>query len=115
MPERTSRANKAEAVLLFVAPAAQKKNPPRPAFWSGLLLDIGKVNAIALHEKPYGYSDDQERRQIDRQRFKCPHEVLRHENEPGQYLPQTQDTAGQMRIPLARAVPAERRRQPRRP
>ena len=66
MPEQTSRANKAEAVLLFVAPAAQKKNPARLAFCSGLLLDIGKVNAIALHEKPYGYSDDQERRQIDR-------------------------------------------------
>jgi hypothetical protein len=88
MPEQTSRANKAEAVLLFVAPAAQKKNPARLAFRSGLLLDIGKIDAIALHEKPYGYSDDQERRQIDRNRFKCPHVVLRHENEPGQYLPQ---------------------------
>jgi hypothetical protein len=89
MPEQTSRANKAEAALVFGAPAAQKKKPARPAFCSGLLLDIGKVNAIALHEKPYGYSDDQERRQIDRHRFKCPHEVPRHENEPGQYLPQT--------------------------
>ena len=108
MPEQTSRANKAEAVLLFVAPAAQKKNPSRLAFCSGLLLDIGKVDAIALHEKPYGYSDDQERRQIDRNGFKCPHEVLRHENEPGQYLPQTRTP----RVKYGYALRATGRRTP---
>src|SRR6185437_13390581 len=63
----------AEAALLFGAPTAQEKYFARAAFRSGLLLDIGKINAVALHKKSYGYSDDQERRQVYCQRLKCPH------------------------------------------
>jgi hypothetical protein len=45
------RAAPDQAALLFAAPAAQQENPARSAPGSGLLLHVGKVDAVALHDK----------------------------------------------------------------
>ena len=74
--------------LIFGAPTTQKKNLARPALCPGLLLDVGKFNAMTLHKQPYGYSDNQERDQVNPQRLKCLHGLLRHENKHGNRVSQ---------------------------